>query len=384
MGLKIRLLKEQVSWKWWMILLMGIIGGVGIYALLFPKLVPRVVPQPYFAIHPTRASIQLLNRLNQRLAKIQMLDLLVRSVKIQTRKFHEKSFPHYQEEFRLPRSWTVVRLVRQLNQVAQALGAHASSIRREVISARRTTRYWVSFEYASNMIPIQLIFRKNHQPEICLIIDDAGYQAGSNLAMIERFHVPVTVAIIPGTPFSTYLAQVLPLQGIQVICHMPMQGIDPVPTGAYAYYIHRGMTAHQIRYELIQGIQAVPNCVGLNNHMGSVITSDANAMRIICQVLKSRHLFYIDSLTSPNSVGKKIARQMHVLCARRDVFLDDVRKPAYIQHQFQLLVQESESQGRAVGIAHFHWIVLNELRKLIHQTVRKSNIQFVYASEIVK
>ena len=224
----------------------------------------------------------------------------------------------------------------------------------------------------------------NHFPKICLIIDDGGYQRGEVLDCLYKLKVPVTLSIIPGAEFSKALAEEVPAHGVEVMCHMPMEGHEKGMVGKdYMELLKKGMSDSEAESEVGKALDNVPNCKGLNNHMGSVATVDKALMQDVCKVLKSRGLFLIDSRTTAQSVAEKVAQESHVPVAHRDVFLDNEENSEAILEQFNSLVEKARKNGMAVGIGHFKLTTLKTLEGAV-QGLKDRGIQFVYASDVVK
>src|SRR5208283_3323545 len=85
---------------------------------------------------------------------------------------------------------------------------------------------------------------------------------------------------------------------------------------------------------------------------GSLATSNPRIMALVLAYLKSHGLFYIDSYTSKNSIGFKMAKKMNVPSNRRNVFLDNEENETYVQKQLDLLVATAFRDGSAIGIGH--------------------------------
>jgi hypothetical protein len=242
------------------------------------------------------------------------------------------------------------------------------------------------FSFDPEWVPVEIYFYRPEEvhPSVCLIIDDAGYQKGVALKALYDFKVPVTVAIIPGAPFSKNLAKEFPSHGVEVMCHMPMEGHEKGMVGTnYKEFLKKGMSANQVGVELDQALANLPNCRGLNNHMGSVATEDGALMSEVCQSLKARNLYVIDSRTTANSLVEKTAKKVGLPVAGRNVFLDNVEEPAAILKQLEAAETYAKKHGFAVVIGHFKPITLQTLESAIPK-LKKEGIQFVFASEVVK
>jgi polysaccharide deacetylase 2 family uncharacterized protein YibQ len=116
-------------------------------------------------------------------------------------------------------------------------------------------------------------------------------------------------------------------------------------------------------------VESVPGAVGVNNHEGSALTENKEAMKFLMAELKARNLFFLDSLTNPKSVAYATAIEFGMKAARRDVFLDNEGdNPAYIRDQLATLVDIARKHGKAIGIGHPHPVTLSELRKWLADT----------------
>jgi polysaccharide deacetylase 2 family uncharacterized protein YibQ len=198
------------------------------------------------------------------------------------------------------------------------------------------------------------------QGSLAIVLDDAGYSLDP-VAAIGRLPKAVAVAVIPNAPLAREVARALGAQGRELLVHMPMEalpgnGPDPGP-GA----IEVGLPAAEIARRIDAGLAAVPGAVGLNNHMGSRATADRSAMEAVMEALKGRHLFFLDSRTTADTVAEDVARENGVAALRRDVFLDVVAEPAAIRAALGTALARARSEGRAVAIGHVHPITLEVL-----------------------
>jgi polysaccharide deacetylase 2 family uncharacterized protein YibQ len=99
------------------------------------------------------------------------------------------------------------------------------------------------------------------------------------------------------------------------------------------------------------------------------------------EVLASRDLYFVDSLTSPRSTGFQVARGAGLRAYRRDVFLDPVQSEGRIRAQFQQLMRMARAQGHAIGICHPYPETLRLLPELYRESVEKG-FQWVTVSQL--
>jgi polysaccharide deacetylase 2 family uncharacterized protein YibQ len=117
--------------------------------------------------------------------------------------------------------------------------------------------------------------------------------------------------------------------------------------------------------------------------MGSRFTEDERAMTVVMAVLRQRGLYFVDSLTSGNSVGTATARQAGVPSLRRDVFLDNVVEIAAIVREIRRLAAKAARNGSAVGICHPYPETIMALQQELPALARQG-VKFVSVSTLLK
>ena len=198
------------------------------------------------------------------------------------------------------------------------------------------------------------------------MIDDLGRDE-TEIEEIERFDVPITYSVLPYEEETGAVVAELTARGEEMLCHLPMEpeGVgDPGP-GA----LLESMSEEELVDATDRALAAVPGAVGVNNHMGSVLSSDPRAMRPVLARLAKKHLFFLDSRTSAKSVGYRLAIELGVPAAERQVFLDDVEEPAAIRAQFARLLGLARKKGAAIAIGHPHPNTLAVLAEEIPKAV---------------
>jgi polysaccharide deacetylase 2 family uncharacterized protein YibQ len=198
---------------------------------------------------------------------------------------------------------------------------------------------------------------------VALVIDDLGYnrdRARRALALPP----PVTAAVLPDAPYTRQIARAAERAGISLLVHMPMQGNEHK---MHAGFLRAGMSREQFRQRVREGLARVPGAIGVNNHMGSVLTTDRGAMDRLMYELRAAPtpLLFLDSRTTADSVAFDAASHAGVATTRRDVFLDNDLAPAAIEHQFQRWLHKAHTTGCALAIAHPHPETLVVLERLL-------------------
>lgn len=187
------------------------------------------------------------------------------------------------------------------------------------------------------------------RPVIAIVIDDLGEDlAGTDRAMM--LPKDVALSFLPYPETTPFLAEAAAKRGHLILAHVPMQ---PLSGSTHApMTLNPNMTADEITRRLNWNLARVPAIAGINNHEGSRFTADAPALTPVMAALKSKGLFFFDSRTSPGSRAERVAADMGVMSAGRDIFLDDVPGEAEVAAQLKALVREAKRTGVAIAIGH--------------------------------
>ncbi len=197
-----------------------------------------------------------------------------------------------------------------------------------------------------------VVGKRSHLPKVAIIFDDMGYNEAIGEQLL-KFPFEVTYSFLPFAPHTQKLERLAHRAGKTVFLHLPLEPKNSAfNPGPGALYLRD--SAEVQREKFAKCLQEVPHAVGVNTHMGSLFTEDKPAMANIIQEVKDRSLLFVDSFTTPGSVGLQSARQASVKSMGRNVFLDNVLNEEKICAQLEQLVILSERNGKAIGIGHPH------------------------------
>jgi polysaccharide deacetylase 2 family uncharacterized protein YibQ len=233
--------------------------------------------------------------------------------------------------------------------------------------------------------PSQATRRASHPvagKRIAIILDDIGYE-NQPLGKVVEIDPNFTFSIIPGTPRGTEASALLSSRGFEILCHLPMEPIDYPRTKPGDGAILVSMSDEAIRAATREHLRAISGAKGLNNHMGSRATADPRVMGEVLATLREEGAFFVDSRTSPRSVGFELARGLGVPTAARDIFLDDDDSDTAVRRQLEKLAATAESRGTAVGIGHVYPSTVRVLQVEIPR-LRQRGFEFVRVSAIVE
>jgi polysaccharide deacetylase 2 family uncharacterized protein YibQ len=212
-------------------------------------------------------------------------------------------------------------------------------------------------------VPAQNVDAPPELPAISIIIDDLGYRRLDGLRAIE-LPGPVAYAILPHTPYATRLAGIAFQLDKEVLLHVPMQSDVDKALGPGA--LTNGMSRGELQAVLEAGLASVPHVSGINNHMGSALTRESLAMRWTMEWMdRNGDLYFVDSLTSSESVALSTAHDAGLLAIARDVFLDPTPDTVTIRRQFQRLIAIARERGTGLAIGHPYPQTLSVLRRVL-------------------
>ncbi len=160
--------------------------------------------------------------------------------------------------------------------------------------------------------------------KIAIIIDDIG---NSLLPVKDLIKVdaPLTFSILPYCPYSISSAEYIYKAKREILLHLPMEPLSypRANPGKGALFVQ--MNSKELLRQLDDDIDAVPYISGINNHMGSRFMADEKGLIVIMSELRKRNLFFVDSRTTSDTKGEKVASITGLPCLSRNVFIDNAQ-----------------------------------------------------------
>ena len=218
---------------------------------------------------------------------------------------------------------------------------------------------------------------------VAIVIDDLGQDMKPAQDLLD---LPdhITLGVMPRLPFSKKIAETARRSGREVLVHIPMEAKVRTGKRSSPGMLRSDMTPMEFIAAVNEDLDSVPGAAGANNHEGSSLTENREAMTFLMSELKTRGLFFLDSMTNPKSSAYSVAREFGLKSARRDVFLDnDGSNPAAIRKQLDELARTAKQNGRAIGIGHPHPATIAELKKWLAK-IDEEGIEIVPVSALVK
>lgn len=192
---------------------------------------------------------------------------------------------------------------------------------------------------------------KAERPAITIVVDDLGVVHPATERVVAM-PGPLTLSWFPFARNLPTQVAAAAARGHEMTLHMPMQsyGLTTAWTGPDPLRIDLPPAVNIAR--LRAAIDAVPDTVGLNNHMGSVATRDPALMAIVAQECKARDMLFLDSVVVAHSYGYSAAHDIGVPAASRDVFIDHSPNPKDIRDQLMQIEAQARRHGHVIAIGH--------------------------------
>jgi hypothetical protein len=237
-------------------------------------------------------------------------------------------------------------------------------------------------KWIKNSIPVDE--KKLKKNLVAIVIDDMGIdfiRTGRVLKELSELE-PLTLSYLTYVPNLARQMEKGRGFGHEIMLHVAMEphgeaydmGPEPLLTS---------MSDSKIKNTLNSLIAKSSGIVGVNNHMGSKFTSDRSSISSVIEVIKSKGLLFLDSLTDSKSVADEVALKYKIPFIRRDVFLDDSGEKKDIDLQIKRLEEMARKTGYAVAIGHPRDATIEALKEWA-ETLDKKDISIVPISYIIK
>ncbi len=208
----------------------------------------------------------------------------------------------------------------------------------------RIPKFWVLL-----FITLLLFTLDARAARLAIVIDDFGYRV-YNENKILQMPAAISIAVLPDSPYGREMAQKAYKQGREVLIHLPMAPMSKQPLEKNT--LHPAMSSKEVENIIHDAIKKVPHAIGVNNHMGSAMTSNLAGMKKVMNALSQYRLYFLDSVTIGNTQVAKASMGTPVQVLRRNIFLDDVQTEAEVLHQLNRAITLARKQGSAIAIGH--------------------------------
>lgn len=217
---------------------------------------------------------------------------------------------------------------------------------------------------------------------IAIVIDDLGVSPQYTQAIIN-LKKPLTAAFLPYAPASKVQVEQAKAAGFEVMLHVPMMPHQRAALAPVTLAPEMDKATVQKHLRDFLAYFDGTGMTGINNHMGSEFTENAQSLGYVMEILKEKGLFFLDSKTTGKSAVKSVAAEYGVPYIARDVFLDNENNYSYIMGQLHQAEQIATKHGVAVAIGHPHSETVKALSEWL-KTVEDRGFVLVHISDLLK
>jgi polysaccharide deacetylase 2 family uncharacterized protein YibQ len=200
----------------------------------------------------------------------------------------------------------------------------------------------------------------DHRPAIALVIDDLGFSRAATTAL-NRLRAPLTLAFLPYAADLDAQTQAAHAAGHELLIHMPMEPRGQAWPGPDALTSQLGPA--ELISRLRTHLRSFRGFVGINNHMGSLLTADPERMALVMAELHQRNLLFLDSRTASDTVAAREAARFNVPFAERDVFIDNELELGAVLRELARVESIAQHRGYAIAMGHPHDVTIQALKR---------------------
>lgn len=232
--------------------------------------------------------------------------------------------------------------------------------------------------------PAVAVANTGNMAKLAIVIDDFGYNGEGTEEMLA-LDIPLTVALMPFSEHSAENGEMAIAVGKEVIIHMPMQSKTGDPAWVGDTGIFCNLTDGEIAQVVAEAFAIAPYAVGMNNHMGSAVMEDSRSLGVLMSEIAQHDIFFLDSVTTGESLGAELAEKNNVPFLSRDVFLDSTDSKDEVKANLRRAAEIALANGSAVAIGHVGpegGMVTVEAIAELQGELEGLGISFVFASEL--
>ncbi|MBT0858335.1 divergent polysaccharide deacetylase family protein [Campylobacter coli] len=215
---------------------------------------------------------------------------------------------------------------------------------------------------------------KTKQARLAIIIDDMANI--SQVKALQALNLKVNPSFFPSDKNHIDTPK-LALKFDFYMVHLPLAAINY--TKPELDTLNPNDTQERIFKKIKQIKKDFKDLKFINNHTGSLFTSNEEAMKKLYKAFEKEGLIFVDSKTIASSKAPKVAKALGQIYIQRDVFLDNQDDVAYIKKQLIDAVKLAKKKGFAIAIGHPR---KNTFKALEQSKDLLESVELVYLSEI--
>ncbi|HNX36752.1 MAG TPA: divergent polysaccharide deacetylase family protein [Candidatus Cloacimonadota bacterium] len=190
---------------------------------------------------------------------------------------------------------------------------------------------------------------------IAIVIDDFGMISGNLLEGFLNADKGLTISILPDMKYSEFTMNRAHALGMETLVHIPMEPLDYPSQDPGKDAILVQLSPQEIERRVERFIKQLPQCKGVNNHMGSLATTEPEVMVAVMNVLQKHNMYFLDSRTSSVSVAYQVAQKSHVKAYQNQIFLDSPNvSDKTLNEKYERILSLAEHNNYVIAITHCH------------------------------
>jgi len=218
---------------------------------------------------------------------------------------------------------------------------------------------------------------RGKKPRLVIIIDDVHTKA--QIQAIKNLGLKITPSIFPPYALAKH-SNKLAKQVKHFMIHLPMESGNR-QLNKQTKTLMTSFSDEQIADRVMEIRALFPRAKYINNHTGSVFTSNYSAMKKLYIALKMEGFTFVDSFTEATSKVRQIVHEFGDAYVRRDIFIDNTHNVNYIHKQLAIAVKKAKKNGYAIAIGHPHKVTMQALASA--KPILKE-VELVYIDDIYR
>ncbi len=322
---------------------------------------------------------------NSRLEK-QLMDKLreleVRDEDIKTHVFLEDTLREI--EVRIPRGKPMEWIIWNLNQAAEKTSYSPG----DCIYQKRGDFYVLRFNSKKpHLFDVLLTLRMADRyfsgtAQLAIVIQDFRFEANKTTTRLLSFPHPLTLCLMPAAKKSDLSAQAAHEYNKEIVIHLLLEPSTKINTPFMESMIMVHYEEQQIRDLVDHGTDRIPWFTGYSNLHGSRAGEDSRVMRIVLEEVKKNKSYFLEDVTSRNSIIKTMSEKLSVPYAQIQGKLPSGASTDVLEDKIKHFCYIAQKKGYFIIGAQANEALLSALEQTV-PFFEQNGIQLVPVSTIV-
>jgi len=213
------------------------------------------------------------------------------------------------------------------------------------------------------------------KPKVAIILDDISFAA--QVRNIKKLGLPITMSFLPANAIHPNTPLLAKNEEFYMV-HLPLEALSH--SHAEPNTLHVSDSHERIDKTIAKIKKDFPRLEYLNNHTGSLFTSDYLAMSHLYDSFEKHDLVFVDSRTTSKTKAPLLSKERGLEYIGRDVFLDHESSVSYVQGQIREAIRIAKISGLAIAIGHPRRETLKAIESLKDEL--STDVELIYLNQI--